>query len=60
MYIPLAGRDTILLTSSSICMNPDSVLCVALEVGQGGTGCCCIVHCVHHRRASLRLVYSEL
>ena len=37
-------------------INPDSVLFVALEVGQGGTSCCCIVHCIHHQRTSLRLV----
>ena len=29
------------------------------EVGQGGTGCCCTVHCVHHQRASLRLVVNS-
>ena len=44
-------------TTASI--NPDSVLCVALEVGQGGTGHCCIAHCVHHQRASLRLVVNS-
>ena len=38
-------------------IDPDGVLCVALEVGEDGTGCCCCVaHCVHHPRASLRLV----
>ena len=45
-----------MLTTSG--MNPDGVLCVTLEVGQGGTGCCCIAHCVHHLRASLRLVVN--
>ena len=52
------GASCINLTTSSI--NPDGVLCVALEVGQGGTGCCYIVHCVHHQKASLGLVvYSN-
>ena len=32
--------------------------CVTLEIGQGSTGCCCIAHCVHHERASLRLVVN--
>ena len=39
--------------------NPDHVLCVTLEVGQDGAGCCCIVHCVVHHRASLRLVVNS-
>ena len=40
-------------------MNPDGVLHVALEVGQGGTGSCCIAHGVVHQRASLRLVVNS-
>ena len=40
-------------------MNPDIKLSVALEVGHSGTGCCCIVHCVHHQRAFLRLIVNS-
>ena len=45
--------------SSSTRHHSDGVTCVVVEVGQGGTGCCCIVHCVHHQRASLRLVVNS-
>ena len=64
-YIPCAGEETILralncsINLSTSSMNPDGVLCVALEVAQGSTGCCCIVHCVHQQRASLRLVVNS-
>ena len=63
VHIPLAGRKTVLKTDVPVLspgLNPDGVLCVALEVGQGGTGyCCCDAHCVHHQRASLRLVVNS-
>ena len=42
------SRNTCCTRSSLNIINPDCVLCVALEVGQGGTSCCCTVHCVHH------------
>ena len=45
--------------TATLNINPDGVVCVALEVGQGGTGCCCIVHCVCHQRASLGLVVNS-
>ena len=53
--------DTSFISLTTISTNPDGVLCVALEVGQGATGCCCcwcIAHCVHHLRAFLRLVVN--
>jgi len=37
----------------------NDVLCVALEVGQGGTGCCCTVHCVHNQGLSLRSIVND-
>ena len=40
-------------------MNPDGVLCVALEVRQSGSGCCGTVHCIHHQGASLRSVVNS-
>ena len=40
--------------------NPDGIISIALEVEQGGTGCCCCVaHCVHYQRAFLRLVVNS-
>ena len=50
------SRNTWITSSTLNIVNQDGILCVALQVGQGGTGWCCIIHCVHHRRASLRSV----
>ena len=50
--------DTSYFSLTTTGINQDSVLCVALEVGQGGTGHCCIAHGVHHLRAFLRLVVN--
>ena len=55
------SADTSFISLTTPGTNPDDVLCVALEVGQGATGCCCcwsIGHCVHHPRAFLRLVVN--
>ena len=35
--------------TATLSINPDSVVSIALEVGQGGTGCCCIAHIVPHQ-----------
>ena len=51
--------DTPNTNPTTLSINTDGVLCVALEVGQGGTGCYCTVHCVHQQRASLRLVVNS-
>ena len=63
LYIPLAGMETFWgacsVELSTLSMNPHGVLCVALKVGPGDTGHCCIVHCVHHQRASLRLIVNS-
>ena len=54
------SADTFFISSTMPGNNPDGVLCVALEVGQDGIGCCCcIAHCVVHPRASLRLVVNS-
>ena len=58
-----------LIHSSTSC-HSDSVVCIAVDasegglnycwvLGQGGTGCCGIVHCVPHHRASLKLVVNS-
>ena len=48
------------MTASTTAINPNGVLCVALEVEQGGTGCChCTAHCVHYQRGFLRLVVNS-
>ena len=52
------SEDTPATSPITLSINTDGVPCVALEVGQGGTGCCCTVHCVNHQRASLRLVVN--
>ena len=50
--------DTSSISYTTSGNNPDVVLCVALKVGHGSTGCCCTAHCVHHQRAFLRLVVN--
>ena len=45
--------------TATLNINPN-VLCVALEVRQGGTSCCCIVHCVGTSSESLPWVGSDL
>ena len=50
---------TCFINLTTLGINQDGVLCVALEVGQESTGRCCIVHCIHHQRASLRLVVNS-